>query len=565
MNAPSPELVTGLDYGYIDQTVRNIRSSLAINEPPEPIEPGPLLSIHMQSNRPDKFSQFLEDLEASIDDPSRIEVVVKIDDTDTAMNELLPRLVANHRFVVKYISTPLKGGFFELWRSMNDMLKICHPHAYFLWNMNDEMAVLNKGWDTALLKYVGLFPDHIFRLRTSLFRFRNYYDFWECGFAPETSAITTKRWIDICGDWNPCLGPDSFNQCVSFYFGYHDRFNKPKLLRDVPIHDILLAGEGAFIGLEGDKLWRRLQGATKAWYRLMSYRIQTEASRRSQKLIAHIWAHENKLERFTLMDDSRYKQIIVCDEYGNKCSDFSYGLPISITLANIWRATHFMYFGGGGPKARGERLLGFCTFLALRYSIFAWTRKLYLWHSQKPILRRLAIYNYSLMFGIWPYFRTSTRLEQSWVFRCMSFLKGRLRALFVRGFNRGIRFHHSVFAFDPLHNSLDWQTIKSLLDKIKWPACYANGKTRITLFKCLLLQHWYHLSGDDLEIALGRDLAFQRFVGLPLNVPLPSLRLIDGFRTLLRDAGIEEPLYKEADLLRNGADLPAEPFISKVA
>lgn len=528
MTQGSHKLITGIDYTYVDQVVSNIRSSLSVTEPAQPIEPGPLLSIHLQSNRPDNFTKFLEDLEKTIDDPSRIEVVVKIDDTDQAMNDLLPKLVEKHAVTVKYISTPLVGGFFELWRSMNDMLEVCHPHAYFLWNMNDEMAVLNKGWDTALAKYIGLFPDHIFRLRTSLFRFRNYYDFWECGFAPETSAITTKRWIDICDGWNPCLGPDSFNQCVSFYFGYHDRFTKDRPLRDVPIHDILLAGEGAFVGLEGDKLWKRVRGATKAWYRLMSYEMQTEASRRSQKLQAHIWVGAEKLDDFSIEDDRLLKKIVVRGYDNKPVRAFSYGLsPLRIRFSNFYRAMRYYYYGGGGTLTESGHMRQIMAFLALRFDALEW-----IYHFTKFLSSAYGKAHHLL----WALVKSR-----------------RYKKLKYKG-----AFHESVYMLDDIRSLFGfvWQDADKILSKIRWPQYLSKKATQFMLLRCLLLKHWYKLSNKELRDALGRDLAFRCFVGLRIGFPIPKEEWIQNFQDILHEAGVEELFYKDADIVLSKHTLP---------
>ncbi len=372
------------NYYYIDGIVRNMRSSLGVTPPSQPVATSnPLVSIHMQSNRPQLFRRFLDNLEASLDMPERVEVIVKIDDTDMAMNTLLPQEVIRRPFTLKYISTPLPGGFFDLWHSMNDMLEVCHSQTYFVWNLNDEVSILSKGWDTAISKYVGLFPDHIFRLRTSMFRIRNYYDFWECGFAPDSSALHTKRWLDICGNWNPCFGPDSFNQCVAFYMGYHERFYQYRPVRDIPIYDILLSGEGCNVGLEGEKLRKRARGAYRAWRHLMSHTMQTEASRRAQKLMAHIEAHTQGLDRFTVTDNSKSQHIFLTDPKGETVGQFPYRLSfLRIALTNLWRTTCYYYYNGGGLFLRRRRLLQICGYLALRFD--AVERIYQLWKQLRP-------------------------------------------------------------------------------------------------------------------------------------------------------------------------------------
>ncbi len=329
-----------------------------------------LVSIHIQSNKPDHFRQFCDRLANSCVDPTRVELIVKIDDDDEAMNELLPIEVARQPFQLKYISTPLVGGFFALWSSMNDMLEVCDPGAYFLLNLNDEMWFEDYGWDKRLERYVGLFPDNIYRLRTSIYKYRNYCDNWECGFAPETSAITTKRWIDIGGNWNPCLGPDTFQQCVAFYFnGINQSLSSPRY-REIPITDVSFGGEGAFLGLQGEALRRRVRGGTKAWFRLMSPEVQADALKRAAKLHAAIGAQELGLSFDDVRIDIRGRNAIVPDPRTTEpAQTFSFSFPYwRYRIRNIFRSLRFVAYGGGGREAAKVSLLSsYSLFLVYRY------------------------------------------------------------------------------------------------------------------------------------------------------------------------------------------------------
>ena len=303
-----------------------IKKSLGLKQKKSKTSYKKLLSIHLQSNNPVNFSGFIESLEKHVENIDLIEVIVKIDDKDDQMNSLLEDLVKNSKVSIKYISTPLLGNFSDLWRSMNDILLICEKETYFIWNMNDEMRVPIYGWDKILKEYVDIFPDGLFRLRTSRFRHRNYTDPWECCFAPETSAITTKKLIDTCGDWNPTLGPDTFNQLVAYYFSYHDRFNMNKETRDI----VLTAG---------------------SWYKLVSYKTQLEASRRSQLIQAQIYK-EGKFSKSKEYNDiqiiQKNKNIIIVL---NKVELYKFPYKISrlkITLSNFLKSLQYFKYGGGG-------------------------------------------------------------------------------------------------------------------------------------------------------------------------------------------------------------------------
>ena len=329
--------------------VSNIKKSLGLSEPKEKFNYNKLLSIHLQSNDPDNFSRFIKSIEKNVENIDLIEIVVKIDDTDINMNDALKRLVKESKVSIKYISTPLLGDFSDLWRSMNDMLLVCEKDTYFIWNMNDEMRIPLAGWDNILKNYVGIFPDDLFRLRTSRFKYRNYSDPWECCFAPETSAITTKKWIETSGNWNPTLGPDTFNQLVAYYFSYHDRFNGIKETRDIIINDFVFEGEGASLGYSKKEITKRLFATTSSWFKLVSYKTQLEASKRSQLIKAQIYMESNYKQ------SPDYKNIKVVESNKNIyiklnqviLSKFPYKISrLKISIGNFIKSFQYFKYGG---------------------------------------------------------------------------------------------------------------------------------------------------------------------------------------------------------------------------
>ena len=333
--------------------VNYIKSSLGLKEVKVKTSYKKLLSIHLQSNNPKNFSGFIKSLEKYIENIALIEVIVKIDDNDSQMNSLLEELVKNSKISIKYISSPLLGDFSDLWRSMNDILHICEKETYFIWNMNDEMRIPIKGWDNILTEYVDIFPDGLFRLRTSRFRHRNYTDTWECCFAPETSAITTKKLIDTCGNWNPTLGPDTFNQLVAYYFSYHDRFNGNKETRDIVINDFIFEGEGASIGDNKKDIAKRLFSTTSSWYKLVSYKTQLEASKRSQLIQAQIYKEkyfkESKEYNDIKIIQKNKNIIIILDEV--ELYRFPYKISrLKISISNFLKSLQYFKFGGGGEN-----------------------------------------------------------------------------------------------------------------------------------------------------------------------------------------------------------------------
>lgn len=315
-----------------------------------------LLSVHLTSNRPAKFVQFLDRLEQTTVDFSAVEVVIKIDSDDQPMNELLAAEQKRRPFALKYISTPLVGGFFELWRTYDELLRQTDKSAYFVVSLNDEMYFVDRGWDERLGKYVDLDSDGIYRLRVSMHRERNTFDYWEASCAGELTPLITKKWLDLSGGWCPCNGPDSFQNAVAYYFGWlyrHDTFGRS--YREHVAHDILFGAQGSNLDLTDPKaLLQRTRGAMTSWYELVSYPMQQEAARRAQVLHAHIWASKHIVGEYYLKDDQTKKALYVFERTNRKHAwSASYKLSrLRIGWTNFVRKFAYPYYCGGGEPLR---------------------------------------------------------------------------------------------------------------------------------------------------------------------------------------------------------------------
>jgi hypothetical protein len=244
-----------------------------------------LLSLSLVSNRPRLFTEMLQNLEATAVNCSEIEVLVGIDDGDFAMRDTVMKEAARRPLEIKWLSEP-RSGFFSLWPTLNRMHReLCARNAYFVQHYNDEIRLRTPAWDRVLKRYVGLFPDEIFRLRVSKHKEWNYLSLVEAGSFPENFPITTKRWIDITG-WATCHSADSFQQCIALWLADGPWGQK----RDVPVHDISFSGLDAGSDLDEPARRRHQALAVKGWLRLFSNDIQTAANQLAKTLQAHIWA-----------------------------------------------------------------------------------------------------------------------------------------------------------------------------------------------------------------------------------------------------------------------------------
>src|SRR2546427_11121871 len=250
------------------------------------------ISLQLASNNRKKILRLLNNLEERTDRPNILEVLVKVDEEDGEICALMAQQAKHRPFSLRYFVTPRGGGFKHLWKASNELYKQTSDTAYFVCLISDEIEFDQSGWDSILRNYVGIYPDHIFRLRTTQLKLRNYYDFWECGYAPDSYAFYTKRWLDIVGDWNPCTGADSSQQFIAYYLGYGSYPGFRQFNRDVPIMDLSFSREGASHGMTDEEQQRRNTIYFREWFRLVSHPMQEELYRRARLLQAHIIAAE---------------------------------------------------------------------------------------------------------------------------------------------------------------------------------------------------------------------------------------------------------------------------------
>lgn len=331
-----------------------------------------LISIQLNSNRPSQLANYFDNLEETADHPEEIEVLVNIDINDKALEKLLMQEQQERKFTLKYITSPKPNSFCDLWQPINKLWEISDPNSYFMLNISDEMLFTTKGWDTILKKYVGFFPDHIFRLRASRNKFRNYFDRWECSFGQDSIPITTRKWIAIGGDWNPCFGPDSFQQLIAFYLAKEGAFSSTNYLREFPILDIKFYGDVPSVGMQPGKVWKHTSDHLRAMQVCQSYKMQLEARRRAILLKAHILASASQLTNFAVKDCPAKKQIHLINLDKNKISHkLTYKLNwLSIFAVNQWRKLRFNAYFGGGKEYNKPLIISFAGYLKAKHYPF---------------------------------------------------------------------------------------------------------------------------------------------------------------------------------------------------
>jgi glycosyltransferase involved in cell wall biosynthesis len=113
---------------------------------------GPLVSVLLPSRgRVGHLAKALDSLWSMASDRGCFEVLVKVDDDDSATIAYLTELNDTHPFIpVRWFCTPRGGGYHDLHVWYNEILA---PAATgdWLWFFNDDAVVQTQGWDWQLL------------------------------------------------------------------------------------------------------------------------------------------------------------------------------------------------------------------------------------------------------------------------------------------------------------------------------------------------------------------------------------------------------------------------------
>ena len=243
-----------------------------------------LISILFNSNNLENTLFVINNFHKKTKNPKNIQFCIKIDNDDMDIKDKFIRELSKFNFNFIILASPKGRGFIDLWQWVNYLYKVSSKKSKFVMNISDEMYIKQKSWDSKLEKYIGAFEDEIFRLRTSVFKNRNYTDLYECGYAPDTTAIYSRKYLEIQGDFSPCFGPDNGQQFVAYYLS---KLNLPRhyqFSRDLVSEGLDFHGQGTNIGLS--KVQKRERNILNflLWRNMYKYKYQNLYFQRARKI-----------------------------------------------------------------------------------------------------------------------------------------------------------------------------------------------------------------------------------------------------------------------------------------
>ena len=290
-----------------------------------------LISLHLNANQPDLFEQFVESLIIYTNNIKILEILVHIDAGDQDMKKSISKY-DKYDGLIQYFETNLIKNFSHAWKPLNILLQKTSPSVKLISCVSDELRIITHSWDEKLLNIYKKNSNSILRIRCSKNKNYIYDDIWQCGYAPDAYSFYSKKWMTVIGMWCPCIGPDTFQECISFYLKKQIKNKNLELVSN----DIDLQGESVSEGMNLSKRLQRTRIYYKAFFKLMSYDMQKNALNSSKRIISEI----KKIDPNLSIDEYNLSYMKI--NYTNFCRRFNYfkhrgspNHPINNILKNI--------------------------------------------------------------------------------------------------------------------------------------------------------------------------------------------------------------------------------------
>ncbi|MGD9726312.1 MAG: hypothetical protein AB7M05_03120 [Alphaproteobacteria bacterium] len=247
----------------------------------------PLIAVFLSSKKQEQLVALFRNLDETIADPRRVEVLVKIDVEAPRLSEWLAAEAPRHTYRIRWAVGPRWDGYWSLHKGYALLQELVNPRTYFLHLINDEVRYKTQGWDAVLEKYVGFFPDDIFHLRVSRHKLYNYMRFYKAIEQPENYPVMTRRWVEISEGWGEFRGPDTWHGGINWFLSM--RYGH---FRSIQIHDVELDLPNEAAELSAEQLAVLGKRNLDDYAKMSNKKGQENFARLAAKLHCAILAHE---------------------------------------------------------------------------------------------------------------------------------------------------------------------------------------------------------------------------------------------------------------------------------
>lgn len=194
----------------------------------------PLISILCIVNHVNETLELLENLKNHTNQPELIEILLAVND-ELPGNALLHSYAQNNpQLSIRTYGIPAVN--YQRNAVLNALTSHCHPGSYFVWPVYESLRISQTGWESAILKFISYFPDHLFKLKMGSNRYRNYFNLSEALAYPAQSFIVTRQLLSRLSGWGALENETVWQQGVDFYLGVWLRKTAYISFRSLPVN-----------------------------------------------------------------------------------------------------------------------------------------------------------------------------------------------------------------------------------------------------------------------------------------------------------------------------------------
>ncbi len=198
---------------------------------------GKFISLSLCIKYPDRFLDYLKDLEKNCFDVRNFEVVVSVPDNDEEYFSIL-NVSKQTSIEVKVIRLPY--NYLSAMKSLNIMIeKNLDKNTYFYICHSDRCRFSSKNWDLIIKQYINCVPDDMFFLRGSNFskNIKVRSSAQKAYYFPEQWGIYTRKYLNATNGFLEFhTGHDGPAEMIQYFVS---RNKKDPFQRDILMPDIM--------------------------------------------------------------------------------------------------------------------------------------------------------------------------------------------------------------------------------------------------------------------------------------------------------------------------------------
>jgi hypothetical protein len=178
------------------------------------------LPLRLNGSNTEILRQWFESLINSCNELKNIEVIVKLDDDDISLEEIINIFSEYQKHcVIKYHISPRGAGYKDLSKHYIDLLSLLDQDYAMIVAGSVDMRIKTKGIDSALLNATttykdGIFVSHLIRINPFVAEVNNIN---LAAQVVDPFPVWSRRWIEIVGHFGYNALNDGYTSMIEYY------------------------------------------------------------------------------------------------------------------------------------------------------------------------------------------------------------------------------------------------------------------------------------------------------------------------------------------------------------